>query len=236
VVDNASIDDSVNFNGSNYPEVRIIQLDKNYGFSKGNNEGIKVARGEYIALLNNDTEVDSNWLEALNNALDKNPDVGFCASKSIFYNNRKFIDSAGDAFTTAGVSQKIGFLKIDGPEYSVSKYVFGASASSAIYRRRMFEKVGLFDVDFFHGQEDVDISFRAQLQGFKCLYVPEAIIYHVVSASSNPNSNIYIQESQRNIEYVWFKNMPSRLLMKYFLHHIFFTLGALFYFLIRGKI
>lgn len=229
VVDNASEDDSVIMVEKEFPAVKIIRMDQNYRFSKACNEGIRIARGQYIALLNNDTEVDPLWLTNLRNALDENQNVGFCASRVYFDDDRVKIDTAGDAYTIAGTAHKIGHLIREPGAFSERKYVFGASASSAIYRRELFEKVGLLDEDLFFGQEDVDFSFRAQLMGYKCLFVPEAIVYHKVSATIGYLSRNYVYLSQRNLEFVFFKNMPIKLLIKYLPVHLIYVVGAFFF-------
>ncbi|MFA5114051.1 MAG: glycoside hydrolase family 99-like domain-containing protein [Candidatus Margulisiibacteriota bacterium] len=229
VVDNASTDGSAALVRGKYPAVRYIVLDKNHLFARACNEGIKVARGRYIALLNNDTEVDRHWLAALKTALDNDPEAGFCASRVYFADDRVKIDTAGDSYTIAGTPHKIGHGVRTPGAYAQRRYVFGASASSSIYRRELFERVGLLDEDLFFSHEDVDLSFRAQLAGYKCLYVPEAIVYHKVSATIGQLSANYVYLSQRNVEYVYFKNMPTRLLAKYAALHFIFNLGALVY-------
>lgn len=229
VVDNASTDGSAALVGKKYPAVRYIVLDKNHLFARACNEGIKAARGRYIALLNNDTEVDPHWLAELKKALDNDPAAGFCASRVYFAGDRVKIDTAGDDYTIAGTPHKIGHGVRTPGAYAQRRYVFGASASSSIYRRELFDRVGLLDEDLFFSHEDVDLSFRAQLAGFKCLYVPEAIVYHHVSATIGRLSADYVYLSQRNVEYVYFKNMPARLLVKYAALHFIFNLGALVY-------
>ncbi len=229
VVDNASVDQSVAMVKSKFPAVKVLEMDKNYLFARACNEGIKAAKGKYIALLNNDTEVDPGWISSLKLALDEDQTAGFCASRVFFESDRIMIDSAGDSYTIAGTPRKIGHLVRDPNAFSEKRYVFGASASSSIYRRELFDMVGLFDEELFFGHEDVDLSFRAQLKGFKCLYVPEAVVYHKVSATIGKTSKDYMYLSQRNIEYVFYKNMPTRLLLKYLPLHIIFNFGALVY-------
>ena len=172
VVDNGSTDGSIKYIAENYPEVRIIPLIKNFGFSRAVNEGIKVSRGKYIALLNNDTEADPEWLKELYYALERNPELGFCASRMINYYHRDILDGAGDCFPRSCRPFK---RAIGNEGYNITKLVFGASAGAALYKKELFETVGYFDEDFFAYFEDVDLSLRAQLLGFKCLYVSTAI-------------------------------------------------------------
>lgn len=236
VVDNASKDDSVSMIKENYPHINVIRMDRNYRFAKACNEGIKVSRGKYISLLNNDTEVQPDWLQELKNALDHRPEVSSCASRVFFYDEKGMLDSVGDCYMITGSAQKIGHRVRGIDKYLEPRLVFGASASSSIYRREMIEKVGLLDEDLFFGQEDVDLSFRAQLMGHKCLYVPTAVVYHKVSATIGYLSERYVYLSQRNIEFVFFKNMPFPLLIKYLPLHFIYNLGALVFAARKGRL
>jgi hypothetical protein len=236
LVDNGSCDSSVEFVKKHFPEVRVISLTENRGFAGGNNVGIQHARGRYIALLNNDAKADSRWLEELTNALDSHPEIDFCASKIVFYDRHDLIDTAGDYFSIAGSAGKIGHLDDSTkPEYNRMRPVFGACAGAAIYRKAMLDEIGLFDEDFFLSFEDVDLSFRAQLHGHKCLYFPSALVYHRVHATVGINSPQYVYYGHRNSEFVYLKNMPGWLFFKYFPMHladIFISFG---FFLFKGR-
>ncbi len=213
VVDNGSNDDSVEFLKISFPSVKVVTLDKNYGFAKANNIGIRLASGSRIALLNNDTVVDSQWLEELNHALDNHPEVGFCASKILMYWDRDVIDSAGDMLGIAR-AYKRGHRKQDGTEFNEPAFVFGACAGAALYRREMLADIGLFDETFVTNLEDVDLSFRAQLAGYKCIYVPTAVVYHKVGETKRRISWID-RLTHRNNRLMWLKNAPGLLLLKY---------------------
>ncbi|MBM3154542.1 MAG: glycosyltransferase family 2 protein [Chloroflexi bacterium] len=236
MVDNGSTDDSVAYVQSAFPEVQIISLPINTGFCVGNNCGIRAAQGGYIALLNNDTEVDPHWLEELYRALESTPQAGFCASKILLFDQRNILDSAGDYYSCYGAAGKIGRLKPDQRLYDQAKEVFGASGAAAIYRRAMLEEIGLLDEDFFMIYEDVDLSFRAQLMGYSCLYVPTARVYHKVNASVGFISDRYIYYGHRNVEYVYMKNMPSPILVEYLPIHILYTAVAFVFFAMKRKV
>jgi len=210
VADNGSSDDSIQFIESFYPEVRIIKLQANKGFCVAVNCGIKSARGKYVALLNNDTEADPAWLGELVKALKENTDVGFCASKMMNFFNRNLIDNAGDMLCYYG--HTVGRNETDTGQYDQPRYLFSACAGAAIYRREMFEKVGFFDEDFFAYYEDIDMGMRAQLRGYKCLYVPTAVVYHMIQATSSQIPAKRFIWMQRNIICVHLKNMPLKLL------------------------
>ena len=213
VVDNGSSDGSVEFLKLSFPSVKVVELDKNYGFAKANNIGIRLARGSRIALLNNDTVVDSRWLAELNHALDNHPEVGFCASKMLMYRDPNIIDSAGDMLGIAR-AYKRGHRRQDGTEFNEPAFVFGACAGAALYRSEMLADIGLFDETFVTNLEDVDLSFRAQLAGYKCIYVPTAVVYHKVGETKRRISSID-RLTHRNNRLMWLKNAPGLLLLKY---------------------
>lgn len=233
VVDNGSRDGSVEHVKSRFPDVRIIALPDNSGFSVANNVALKAVKTPYVALLNNDTAPDPFWLERLVDVLDTHPDVGFTASKMLFYDRPNRIDRAGDGYTDAGV----GFLRGRNEkacEYNNREPVFGACAGAALYRKVLFDDVGLFDEHFFLIHEDVDLSFRAQLQGYRCLYVPEAIVYHKASSSLVYDSSTTVYYGHRNLEWVYIKNMPARLMLKTIFPHLIYNAAAFFFFAARG--
>lgn len=234
LVDNGSNDGSNDFVIRNYPEVKIIALPRNVGFSTANNIAIKTVKTEYAALLNNDAVAHPLWLKTLVEALEEHPEAGFAASKMLFYDNPEIIDRVGDGYTRAGT----GLLRGRGmmaDSYDGREWVFGACAGAALYRTRMLRDVGLFDEDFFLLYEDVDLSFRAQLKGYKCLYVPEALIYHKGSGSIIYDSPTSVYYSHRNLEWVYIQNMPARLILKTFFPHIIYNVAAFFFFAARGR-
>ena len=235
VVDNGSIDGSPEFVARAFPEVRLLQLGTNRGFSGGNNVGIRAARGEYIALLNQDTEADPYWLVELYRGMSGDPRVGSCASKMLRFDRRDTIDRAGDAYTVAGTAMLIGSNQMDGDAFGTPRRIFGACAGAALYRRSMLDAVGLFDEDFFCICEDVDLSFRAQLGGYRCLYVPTAVVYHKVSSSIGLYSDFYVYYTHRNLEYVLAKDMPSSLLVRYLPLHIVYDMLSFLFFLVKGR-
>jgi GT2 family glycosyltransferase len=234
LVDNGSTDGSADFVKKTYPEVKIICLGRNEGFSIANNIAIKNSDSAYTALLNNDAVAHPNWLKSLVDALEANPQAGFAASKMLLYDDHNIIDRAGDAYTSAGT----GLLRgrgIPADSYSEQEWIFGACAGAALYRTQMLRDIGLFDEDFFLLYEDVDLSFRAQLNGYKCLYVPEAIVYHKASSSIVHDSPISVYYSHRNLEWVYVKNMPSKLMLKTLWLHVIYDIGAFFFFTANGR-
>lgn len=234
VVDNGSSDGSVDFIKSRFPEVTVIALPENLGFAAANNFAIKTVDTNYIALLNNDAIPDPFWLDKLIEAMDRHPEAGIAASKMVFEEDRKTIDRAGDGYTTAGAALLRGRGE-PADLYDKPEQVFGACAGAALYRGSMFGDIGLFDEDFFLLYEDVDLSFRAQLKGYACLYVPEAIVSHRGSGSIVHDSESSVYYGHRNLEWVYIKNMPARLICRTIVQHIIYDFAALSYFTFTGR-
>lgn len=213
---------------------KFSPLNKNLGFAGGNNEALKYAEGEYISLINPDAEASADWLKELVNAMDSHPEVGICASKLVVY-GQDIIDSAGDECSTTG----IGFKRGEGEpavQYQDLEYIFGACGGAVMYRRKMLKEIGFFDDDFFIIHEDSDLNFRAQLAGWKCLYVPKAVVYHKVSSIIGKLSEVMVYYSVRNSLYVYMKNMPVKLMLRYSHHKVLQEAGTLLYFMRHGKL
>jgi GT2 family glycosyltransferase len=235
LIDNGSNDGSIDFVNHNYPEVKTIALPKNLGFASANNIALKTVQTEYVALLNNDAVSHPLWLKNLIEALESHPRAGFAASKMVFYDNPEAIDRAGDAYTRAGTGLLRGRCE-SVSNYNKLEWIFGACAGAALYRSQMLNDIGIFDEDFFLLYEDVDLSFRAQLKGYKCLYVPEAVVYHKASTSIVYDSPISVYYSHRNLEWVYTKNMPANLIPKTVWLHIIYDIAAFFFFAANGRI
>lgn len=213
VVDNGSRDESCRLVAERYPEVRLVPLTANLGLTGGCNAGIRVARGQVIALLNNDAEADAEWLEALVEALERNPQVGSVASKMLLYDQRDVINSAGDFYGRDGIPGNRGVWRKDDGSYDQEERVFGACGGAAAYRRAMLDQIGLFDEDFFMYCEDVDLAWRAQLAGWPCLYTPKAKVYHRLSATGGGATASFY--TGRNTLYVIAKDVPVSLQRRY---------------------
>ena len=186
VVDNGSTDSTyemVRSASRSFPlRLQYLALETNLGFAKAVNEGILSAHSEFVALLNNDTEADACWVENGLQAMRRFSGYSFFASRIVNYHQRHLLDSAGDCYDPRGIPFKRGFSQpIE--TYLEAEPVVAASAAAAFYRRALFDEIGLFDEDFFMYLEDVDWSLRAQLAGHRCLYLPEAVVYHVEAAS-----------------------------------------------------
>lgn len=208
VVDNASVDDSVLYIHEHFPMIKLINMDENYGFAKAVNEGIREAQGEYIILLNNDTEVCVNWHYHLLKTISSNSSTFSVSSKMIQFHNKDKIDDAGDELTLFGWAYQRGHGdSID--KYDSNDLVFSACGGAAIYRKEVLDQIGYFDDYFFAYLEDVDLGYRATVHGYQNEYCSDAKVYHIGSASSGGGlSSFKIKLSARNNVFLIYKNMP----------------------------
>lgn len=217
VVDNGSTDGSKEYVEKNFPDVKVIQLEKNYGFAGGVNQGVEYAMkmgAQYIALLNNDAVVDVDWLKELVQEMGKNENIGIVTGKFLRTDGHR-IDSTGDFYTTWGIPFPRGRDEKDNGQYDKQGPVFGATGGASLYRASLFRDIGLFDEDFFAYFEDVDISFRAQLAGWHVRYTPAAIAYHHVGGTSKKLKGFTRYHSAKNFILLYFKNMPGLFFWKY---------------------
>jgi GT2 family glycosyltransferase len=222
IVDNGSIDGSVEFIEANYPWVRLLRFANNQGFSPAVNHGIRESKGKFIALLNNDTVVDSHWLEELLTALKADKSLGSVASKMLAYHDHSVLDGAGDGYRRGGLPGRIGHREKDIGQFDSRRYVLGACGGAALYRKEVFDQIGLFDEDYFAYLEDIDLALRAQSAGYKCLYVPTAIVYHLGCGTTGSGySPLVVRLSAQNNINTLVKNIPLPLLFK-FLPHILY--------------
>ncbi len=225
VVDNGSQDGSVALLTEHYPQVKLIALQHNTGFSYAVNRGIETGIGEYIGLVNNDTTLDEQWLEKMVLALRNHSEIGSVACKMLSYDDPTIFDGAGDGLRLGMLPARIGHGEKDIGQFDKSRYVLGACGGAALYRKSMLDEIGLFDEDFFAYLEDVDLGLRAQSAGYKCLYIPEAIIYHLGCGTTGSGySKLVVRLSCRNNINMVVKNIPASLIIA-FLPHIIFWQG-----------
>ena len=220
LVDNGSTDDSVPWTLQNFPKVHILENKTNLGFAKANNIGMVGALGDidvrYVITLNNDTEVNRNWLKNLVSFMEENDEVGIAVGKVLQFHNRDKIDSAGDFFSrhTYRVINR-GHNEWDCGQYDTPDEVLSATAAASIFRRKTLEDTKMdgefFDEDFVSYLEDVDLNIRARLKGWSCFYIPTAVVYHIGSATSSKVSRQYKEYlSRRNRVLMVVKNLPHR--------------------------
>lgn len=183
VVDNGSRDDTIPWLREHWPEIEIVALAQNVGVTAGLNACFDAADTEFVALLNNDLELDPDCLGELVAALREHPRAGSVTAKLLDFHDRSVIDGAGDLFIWHGLPARRGHGERDRGQYDRAQPVFGACGAVAVYRRAALDAVGPFDESFFAFYEDSDWAFRAQLLGWECRYVPSAVAYHMGSAT-----------------------------------------------------
>jgi len=235
VVDNASTDGSVAHLRARWPGVRVEALPTNAGFAAGNNRGAADARTDALVFLNNDTEVDPGWLQALVRAAEADPGRGLVASKVVYLDRPELIDSAGDGYLRCGGGLKRGHGQ-PVTLADVSGEVFGACGAGFLIRRNLFEELGGFDEDFFMVYEDVDLSYRARLSGARVWYAADAVVRHAGSAVLGRVSDAAVYLGQRNLEWTWIKNTPASLLWRSLPGHLLYTLAAGAVYARRGQL
>lgn len=220
VVDNGSRDNSPRLAEDRFPGVHLVQLDENYGFAGGVNAGIAYAleRGaEYIALLNNDAVAESDWLSRLQNELEHHDRAGIATAKTVYQDDPGVIDGAGEAYSIWGTPFSRGRGELDEQQYDSAeeRAILAASGGATLYRADVFRRVGMFDGWFFAYYEDVDLSLRAQLQGWGVRYVAEAVVQHQVGTTSSQVPNLSLYHQTKNFLPLFIKNMPGRFFWYY---------------------
>ena len=211
LVDNASSDGSVDI-VRRFSCVRLIAFDQNTGFARGSNLAIKEAsaESEWIALINSDAFAEPHWLEKLIAATQHNPEFDVFASKLLNARNTSLLDGAGDAYHVSGKVWRLG-KDVPALEAADSECeVFSPCAAAALYRKEAFVDANGFDEDYFCYVEDVDLGFRLRLLGYRCLFVPDAVVYHVGSATTGGRRGDFaVYHGHRNLVWTYVKNMPD---------------------------
>jgi GT2 family glycosyltransferase len=215
VIDNLSTDDSIDFLQKNFPTVRIIKNDKNYGFAGGYNEGLRSIKNEYYCLLNSDVEVTENWIEPALELLEKNPAVSAVQPKILSYHNRNYFEFAGAA---GGLIDNLGYpycrgrvfddLEEDKGQYNDETEIFWASGCCLFIRSKDFWKQNGFDARFFAHQEEIDLCWRLINSGKKIYYTGKSSVYHVGGGTLNKQSAQKTYLNIRNNLSMMLKNLP----------------------------
>ncbi len=209
VVDNGSRDGSLTWLQEHYDQrLLLLALPENTGFAYGNNVGIRAARGELVALVNNDVVVTPDWLAALVDCLQAHPEAGMVGSKVLNYYRRQEIDNLGHLIYPDAVNRGWARLEKDQGQYETVAEILFPSACAALYRKAMLLEVGLFDETFFAYHDDVDIGLKGRLLGYKAYYCPKAVAYHKFSMSAGAYSPLKAFLVERNRIWVLFKVYP----------------------------
>lgn len=226
IVDNGSTDSSIDYiknNEFNFPVV-LIENTKNLGFAPAVNQGILKAKYEYIFSLNNDTEVKKGSIRQMLNLITSNNNIFSVQAKMLQYNNKQLIDDVGDEYNLLAWTKKTG-ENHNTNEYVEVKEIFSSCAGAALYKKSLLDEIGMFDDNFFAYMEDVDLAIRAKINGYHNLLCPQAIVYHIGSATSGSRYNEFkVRLAARNNVWVVYKNIPIPLKI---INFIFLFLGFL---------
>jgi hypothetical protein len=235
LVDNASNDGTVDHVRRRYPWVRVVALTGNRGFAGGNNAGVAAARGRLVALLNNDTVPAPDWLRTLRDGLDEPARFALATSRIVYMHDPGLIDSAGDGLLRWGGAFKHhhGSPVADAGR---SGEVFGVCGAACLMPASVFRELGGFDEDFFASHEDVDLSYRARLLGYRCRYVADAVVRHHGSATLGRASRFAVFQGQRNLEWMYLKNTPAALLARTLPGHLVYNAAAAVHFARGGML
>lgn len=214
VVDNGSVDGSVTLLEQSYPQIELIRHTTNKGYAGGVNPGFRRAielGAAYVAPFNNDAVADSHWLEGLVNFLDAHSTYGVACCK-VASADGTHLDSTGDTYTTWGLPYPRGRGEADTGQYDGATEILAGSGAASLYRVDMLREIGLLDEDFFAYYEDVDISFRAQLAGWKVGYVPRSVVRHETSTTGRKIKGFFTYQTMKNLPMLLTKNVPRKLL------------------------
>ena len=236
VVDNASTDGSREC-VQDVPDIKLVKLDSNCGFAQASNLGAAAATGDYLVFLNNDTVVKAGWLDALLRVMTSDANIGVAGSKLLFHDNPTILNSAGANITFNGRGYDIGFLDTDSEDYNVLRRVGAVCAASMMVRQDEFLRLGGFDPLYFMYFEDVDLCWRYWLSGQKVVYVPESVVYHRFSASSESSghSPLKVFYGTRNSMFNILKNYELPNLLPAFLFNVLYHSAQSVHLLLFGR-
>lgn len=242
VADNASTDNSVQWLKENYPSIRIIQLDKNYGYAGGYNRALKEVKAEYFVLLNNDVSVTPNWIEPIVNLMESDTNIGSVQPKLLQYNQQDHFEYAGAA---GGFIDKLGYvccrgrlfetIEKDENQYDDSREIFWSSGACMFVRSKAFFEAGGFDEHFFAHMEEIDLCWRMQQANYKIWYCAESKVYHLGGSTLQKGNPQKTYLNFRNSLLMLLKNMPASKLWWFIPFRSFLDLLSSFFFLMRAE-
>lgn len=240
IADNNSSDDSIEFLNTNYPTIRQIILDKNYGFAGGYNRALNQIEAKYFVLLNSDIEVTPDWLNPLIQLLDTDTQIAAVMPKILSIKNKTqfeyagaaggFIDKYGYPFCRGRI---IGTVENDNGQYNDIKEIFWATGACMVVRAELFKKYNGFDDDFFAHMEEIDLCWRFKNAGYRILYCPNSTVYHV-GGGTLPNDNPFkLYLNYRNNLFLLYKNLPNKKFYRTFITRMFLDGVSAFVFLVK---
>lgn len=213
--DNASSDDSLAFLKNNYPQVTIISNNQNYGFAGGYNEVLNQINSDYYILLNSDVEVEPDWIEPVIRLMESDPKIAAAQPKIRSYKKNEYFEYAGAA---GGFIDTFGYpfcrgrifhtLEPDEGQYNEATEIFWASGAALFIKTRIWTEIGGLDADFFAHMEEIDLCWRLKNKGYKIMYCPESIVYHVGGGTLEAENPYKTYLNFRNSLYTLQKNLP----------------------------
>ncbi|MFN0107047.1 MAG: glycosyltransferase family 2 protein [Bryobacteraceae bacterium] len=224
VVDNGSTDGSQTVIKNEFPHVLLLENDKNVGYCAANNQGIRAAKGDLVALLNNDAAADPHWIQHLQSAFQAAPEVGMAASKIVTWDDPGRIDKAGHLIFPDGQNRGRGTGERDRGQYEKVEEVLWPDGCAAMYRRSMLDQIGGFDEDLFAYGDDAELGLRARIAGWRCLYMPRAVVRHRRGSTLGQGNPERVRLIERNRILLAAKLFPWSLLA---LNPIFFAIRML---------
>lgn len=234
VVDNASEDGSREMVREKYPSAELICLDRNYGFCRAVNTGIRAAKTEYVLLLNSDVRAEKNLVVRLLEAMQRDGNLFSCQAQMRQMDRPELLDGAGDFYCALGWALTRGKDR-RWEDFQEETFIFSSCAGAAIYQKSALQKTGLFDEAHFAYLEDVDIGYRARILGYRNRYVPQAVVWHKGSASTGSRHNRFkVKSAARNNLYMIYKNMPLWQILINLPLLLAGMAGKLLYFALRG--
>lgn len=243
VADNGSTDNSLKLIENDFKTVKVLKLDKNYGFTGGYNRALKQIKAKYFVLLNSDIEVTANWIEPIVEYMDKNPKVGAAMPKLLAYHNKHEFEYAGAA---GGFIDKFGFpfcrgrllseTEIDSGQYNDSIDVFWATGACMFVQAELFNSMGGLDEDFFAHMEEIDFCWRIKNRGFRVVYIPQSEVYHVGGGTLPNNNPRKLFLNYRNNLYLLYKNLPKGRVARVLLFRMILDGASAAMYLLQGKV
>ncbi len=236
VVDNGSNHERLAEVLNSYPVAELLRMPDNIGFSPGNNRAVeRITDCRWIVLLNVDTVPEPDWLKALLDAANQHPDCAFFGSLLMIANSPGIIDGTGDVYHCSGRHWRRDHGAPAAQMHHATEETIAPCAAAAMYRYDAWLAVGGFDENFVCYSEDVDLGLRLVLSGYAYRHVPESVVHHIGSAVTRRHSEYYVYHGQRNLVWVYVKNMPGYLFWKYLPQHLLFNFLACGWFILHGR-
>ncbi len=242
VGDNASSDESVNYLRDNFPTIRIIQNDKNYGFAQGYNRILAQLEADYFVLLNSDVEVESNWIEPVIELMQSDEKIAAAQPKLLSYTNKNLFEYAGAA---GGLLDIFGYpfcrgrifdtLEVDAGQYDTATEIFWASGAAFFIKKKYWDEVGGFDSSFFAHMEEIDLCWRLKNKGYKIMYCPDSTVYHVGGGTLSAEHPYKTYLNFRNNLIMLRKNLPLSRFLLIISIRFWLDLASLIKYLLAGK-